>query len=51
MYEEEIHFGNPTFDPYIDMIPLLPRMDVWTKFEEGRSKLSQVIDRKRFWHI
>jgi len=24
-----------------------PRTDVWTKFEEGRSKRSRVIDRKR----
>jgi len=39
------------FDPTINRIPLLPRMDVWTKFEEGRSRRYRVIDRKWFWHI
>ena len=40
-----------TFDPKINRIPLLPETDVWTKIEEGRSRLSPVIDRKRFWLI
>ena len=40
-----------TFDPKINRIPLLPQTDVWTKIEEGRSRLSPVIDRKRFWLI
>ena len=64
MYEEEIHFRNCystvladltpvtlTFDPKINRVSLLPKMDVWTKFEKGRSMRSPVIDRKRFWHI
>ena len=38
-------------DSSIDRDSLLPKMDVWTKFEEGRSRRSRVIDRKRFWHI
>jgi len=63
MYEEEIHFLNcfgtldpgdldllPS-DPQHDRIPLLPRMDGWTKFEEGRSRCSPLIDQKQFWHI
>ena len=25
-------------DPKINMVPLLPRMDVWTKFEDVRLK-------------
>ena len=33
--------------PRIDRVPVLPRTDVWTKFEEGRSRHSRVIDRKR----
>ena len=40
-----------TFDPKINRVSLLPKMDVWTKFEKGRSMRSPVIDRKRFWHI
>jgi len=36
-----------TFDPKINRIPLLSRMEVWTKFEEGRSRRSRVIDRKQ----
>ena len=36
-----------TFDPKINRIPLLSRMEVWTKFEEGRSRCSRVIDRKQ----
>mgnify|MGYP006890640461 CR=1 FL=1 len=27
------------------MVPLLPRIEAWTKFEEGRSRRSPVIDR------
>jgi len=34
-----------------NMFPLPSRMDVWTKFAEGRSRHSRVIERKRFWHI
>ena len=37
-----------TFDPNINRDPLLPKMDVWNKFEGGRSWRSRVIDRKRF---
>ena len=37
-----------TFDPSINGISLLPKMDVWTKFEEGRPRCSRVIDLKRF---
>jgi len=29
-----------TFDPKINRFPMLPMMDVWTKFEEGRSRHS-----------
>jgi len=61
MYEEEFHIGKLflkqfemvlehltlTFDPEIIRIPLLTRMIVWTKFEEGRSRCSRVIDRKQ----
>ena len=36
-----------TFDPSIDRVYLLPKMDVWTKFEEGRSRRSCVINRKQ----
>ena len=39
-----------TFDsvnPKINKVQLLPRMDVWTKFEEGRPSFSCAIDRKR----
>ena len=38
-------------NPKMNSVPLLPRMDVWTKFEEGRSRHSRVIEWKRFWHI
>ena len=38
-------------DPKINRVPMLPRMDVWTRYEEGWSRLSRVIDQKRFWHI
>ena len=34
-------------DPQINRVPLLLKMDVWTKFKEGRSKRYRVIDRKR----
>ena len=37
-----------TFDPVTpNRVPLLSRADVWTNFEEGRSRRSQVIDQKR----
>ena len=36
-----------TFDLKNNRVHLLPRMDVWTKFEEGSSRCSRVIDRKR----
>ena len=32
---------------YVKEILLLPRMDVWTKFEEDRARLSLVVDQKR----
>ena len=35
----------------LDLWPSEPRTDVWTNFEEGRSRRSQFIDRKQFWHI
>ena len=35
----------------IKSVPLLPGMYVWTKFEEGRSRRSWVIERKWFKHI
>ena len=34
-------------DPKINRVPLIPKMDVWTKFEDGRSRCCRVIDRKR----
>ena len=37
-----------TVDPKINRVPLLLRMVVWTKFEEGTSMHSRVIDRKLF---
>jgi len=43
-----------TFDPKInmvDLVDLLPRMDLWYKCEEGRSRRSRVIDRKRKGYI
>ena len=33
-------FDPGDHDPKINRVPLLPRMDVWTKFEEGRSRRS-----------
>ena len=36
-----------TVDPKIDRAPLLPMMDVWTKFKEGRSRRSRAIGRNR----
>ena len=60
MYKEEIHFQNCNLngfgrfwpsDPEIYRVPLLPWTGVWTKFEEGRSRLSWVIGWKPFWHI
>ena len=64
MYEEEIHFWklllklSETVLTYLTSDTVTPisigsaaRTDVWTKFEEGRSRRSQVIDWKRFWHI
>ena len=40
-----------TFDPKINRVSLLPRIDVGTKCEEGKSRRSQVLDHKQFWHI
>ena len=34
-------------DASINRVPLLPRMDMWDKFEEGRSRRSRVIDWKQ----
>jgi len=65
MHEEEIHFWilllkqsgmvlehltlvNLT---QISIVTMLTRLDMWTRYEEGRSRHSRVIDRKRFWHI
>ena len=36
-----------TFDPQINRVHLLPRIDVWTKFEEDGSGCSRFIDQKR----
>jgi len=33
---EHLTLVTLTFNPKIIRVPLLPRMDVWTKFEEGR---------------
>jgi len=38
-------------DPKINSVPWQPRIDVWTKFEEGRSRCSLAIDKKQFEHI
>jgi len=43
----ETVLAHLTFDPEINRVHMLPRMDVLTKFEEGRSRRSRVIDRKR----
>jgi len=63
MYEEDIHFGKvllkqtETVLTHLTLVTLaqqsigLPRTDVWTEFEEGRSRHSRVIDRKWFGHI
>ena len=51
MVLEHLTLMTLTFEPEINRVHLLPRMDVQTKFEEGRSRRSRVIDRKRFWHI
>ena len=55
--KKELIFGNcyfnnlkqfGTFDPGdLNLWPSDSRMDVWTKFEGGRSRRSRVIDRKR----
>ena len=37
MVLEHLTLVTMTFDPKINRVPLLPRMDVWTKFEDGRS--------------
>ena len=37
-------------NPKIISISLLPKTNVWTKFEEGRLRRSEV-DQKQFWHI
>ena len=38
-------------DPKINRVPLLSMMNVWTKYEVGRSRLSRVVQQKRFLHI
>ena len=38
-------------DPKLNMVAMLLRMDVWTRYEKGRSMHFLVIHRKRFWHI
>ena len=40
-----------TFDPKSIGFLLLPMMDVWTRYEESRSRCSCVIHQKRFRHI
>ena len=40
MVLEHLTLVTMTFDPKINGVPLLPRMDVWTKFEDGRSRHS-----------
>ena len=59
MYEEEIHFGKLLLKQSETVLTHLtlvtqnqegypgPRTNVWTKFEEGRSRRSRVIDQKR----
>jgi len=32
-----------TFDPSINRVSLLPKMDVWTKFEEGRPGVLELL--------
>ena len=60
MYEEEIHFRKLFLKQFetvlehlmltkIKRVPLLRRMDVWSKSEEVRSRRSPVIDRKVFF--
>jgi len=39
--------GDLDSDPKIKSVPLLPRTDMWTMFEEGRLRRSYGIDRKR----
>jgi len=36
-----------TFDPKTSRVPLLPKMDLWNKSEEGRPRSSKVIVWKR----
>jgi len=63
MYEVETHFGKLLLKQSATVLthltwwpltqwpqikPLLPGTDVWTKFEEGRSRRSRVIDRNWF---
>jgi len=43
--------GDLDSDPKIKSVPLLPRTDMWTMFEEGRLRRSNGIYRKRSWHI
>jgi len=51
MYEEEIHFRKvllKQFEMVLDLEHLtLVTLDMWTMFEEGRSRCSWVYDRKR----
>ena len=47
LHKEEIHF----LKSYLNRVPLLPRMNVWMKFEEGRSRHSRVIERKVLAHL
>jgi len=46
-----IRNGFSTFDPSdpkITRVSILPRMDMWTSYEEGRSRRSRDIDQKWF---
>ena len=47
MVIEHLTLVTLTFDLETIRVPLLPRMDVWTKFEVGRTRRFWVIDRKR----
>jgi len=44
-------FDLGDLDPSINRVSRIPKMDVWTRLEEGRSKRSRVIYQKRFWYM
>jgi len=52
MVLEYLTFVILTFDPVtLKSVVFLYWMDVWTKFEDGRSRHSRVIDGKHVWYI